>query len=68
VFDWIRALFDRSRSLREDQSSTSVYAPAAVDDNKQGDSSGSDYSGGSESGGWGGGGDSGGGGGNGGGS
>jgi hypothetical protein len=26
MFDWIRAWFDRSRSFRDDQSSTSVYA------------------------------------------
>jgi hypothetical protein len=70
MFDWIRALFDRSRSLRDDQASTSVYAPGAVDDDNSQDDSSADYSGGSDSGGWsfGGSGDSGGGGGNGGGS
>jgi hypothetical protein len=73
MFDWIRALFGRSRSLRDDQISTtqsSVYASGGAldDDTSQADSSASDYSGGSDSGGSGssGGGDSGGGGGNGG--
>jgi hypothetical protein len=69
---WIKSLFGRSRTLRDDQISTNpaVYAPAGVDDDRsQVDSSGSDYGGGSDAGGSGSsGGDSGGGGGNGGGS
>jgi hypothetical protein len=72
MFDWIRGLFGRSRTLRDDQITTTqstVYAPGSVDeDTSQGGSSGSDYGGGSEGSGFGGGGDSGGGGGNGGGS
>jgi hypothetical protein len=60
MIDWIRGLFGRSRTLRDDQISTNpaLYAPGAVDDER---SQESDYSGGSDSGGWGfgGGGDSG---------
>jgi hypothetical protein len=66
MLDWIRQLFGRSRTLRDDQVSTNpaVYVPGGDDeDASHGDSGGSD-AGGSGSGG----GDSGGGGGNGGGS
>jgi hypothetical protein len=71
MFDWIRGLFGRPRTLRDDQISTtqgSVYASGGVDDDpSQVDSGGSDYSGTDSGGsGSGGGGDSGGGGGNGG--
>jgi hypothetical protein len=67
MLDWIRQLFGRSRTLRDDQISTNpaVYAPGGVDDDASHADSGGSDSGGSGSGG---GSDSGGGGGNGGGS
>jgi hypothetical protein len=58
MFDWIRALFNRSsRTLRDDDISTTalpgtLYGASVLDDDSsQDDSWGSDHSGGSDSGG-----------------
>ena len=58
MFDWVRALFNRSsRTLRDDEISSTTALPATMgagvhhDDTSRDDSSGSDYGGGADSGG-----------------